>query len=155
MAICSSVLAWKTPRTEEPGRLQSMGSQRVSDTTECRTAASFYLFPYLWLCRASVAVWAFSSCGKWGLLSSWGVWASHCCGFSCYWTQALGGRGLWGVPRPGIKPGSPALASRFFTIEPPGKSLSEPSFTSSAALWSRGSYGPIFRDAEHLPWDAR
>ena len=22
-------LAWKTPRTEEPGRLQSMGSQRV------------------------------------------------------------------------------------------------------------------------------
>ena len=25
----SSILAWKTPRTEEPGRLQSMGSQRV------------------------------------------------------------------------------------------------------------------------------
>ena len=29
MAICSSVLAWKIPQTEEPGRLQSMGSQRV------------------------------------------------------------------------------------------------------------------------------
>ena len=25
----SSILAWKTPWTEEPGRLQSMGSQRV------------------------------------------------------------------------------------------------------------------------------
>ena len=25
----SSILAWKIPRTEEPGRLQSMGSQRV------------------------------------------------------------------------------------------------------------------------------
>ena len=25
----SSTLAWKTPWTEEPGRLQSMGSQRV------------------------------------------------------------------------------------------------------------------------------
>ena len=25
----SSTLAWKIPRTEEPGRLQSMGSQRV------------------------------------------------------------------------------------------------------------------------------
>ena len=25
----SSILAWKTPRTEEPGRLQSKGSQRV------------------------------------------------------------------------------------------------------------------------------
>ena len=29
MATHSSVLAWRIPRTEEPGRLQSMGSQRV------------------------------------------------------------------------------------------------------------------------------
>ena len=29
MAIHSSILAWRIPRTEEPGRLQSMGSQRV------------------------------------------------------------------------------------------------------------------------------
>ena len=29
MAIHSSTIAWKIPRTEEPGRLQSMGSQRV------------------------------------------------------------------------------------------------------------------------------
>ena len=29
MAPHSSVLAWKIPWTEEPGRLQSMGSQRV------------------------------------------------------------------------------------------------------------------------------
>ena len=29
MATHSSTLAWKIPRTEEPGRLQSMGSQRV------------------------------------------------------------------------------------------------------------------------------
>ena len=29
MAIHSSTMAWKIPRTEEPGRLQSMGSQRV------------------------------------------------------------------------------------------------------------------------------
>ena len=29
MATHSSVLAWKMPWTEEPGRLQSMGSQRV------------------------------------------------------------------------------------------------------------------------------
>ena len=29
MATHSSILAWKTPLTEEPGRLQSMGSQRV------------------------------------------------------------------------------------------------------------------------------
>ena len=29
MATHSSVLAWRIPGTEEPGRLQSMGSQRV------------------------------------------------------------------------------------------------------------------------------
>ena len=32
MAIHSSILAWRIPWTEEPGRLQSMGSQL--DTTE-------------------------------------------------------------------------------------------------------------------------
>ena len=31
MATHSSILAWKIPWTEEPGRLQSMGSQRVED----------------------------------------------------------------------------------------------------------------------------
>ena len=30
MATHSSILAWKIPRIEEPGRLQSMGSQRVT-----------------------------------------------------------------------------------------------------------------------------
>ena len=29
MATHSSILAWRIPQTEEPGRLQSMGSQRV------------------------------------------------------------------------------------------------------------------------------
>ena len=29
MATHSSILAWKAPGTEEPGRLQSRGSQRV------------------------------------------------------------------------------------------------------------------------------
>ena len=29
MATYSSIFAWKIPWTEEPGRLQSMGSQRV------------------------------------------------------------------------------------------------------------------------------
>ena len=28
MATHSSILAWRIPRTEEPGRLQSMGSQK-------------------------------------------------------------------------------------------------------------------------------
>ena len=29
IATCSGILAWEIPWTEEPGRLQSMGSQRV------------------------------------------------------------------------------------------------------------------------------
>ena len=29
MATHSSILAWRIPWTEEPGRIQSMGSQRV------------------------------------------------------------------------------------------------------------------------------
>ena len=33
MAIHSSILAWRTPGTEDPGGLQSMGSKE-SDTTE-------------------------------------------------------------------------------------------------------------------------
>ena len=39
----SSTLAWKIPWTEEPGRLQSMGSQRVGHDRE--TSLSFP-FPY-------------------------------------------------------------------------------------------------------------
>ena len=35
MATHSSILVWKTPQTEEPGKLQSKGAQRV-DTTKTR-----------------------------------------------------------------------------------------------------------------------
>ena len=34
MATHSNILAWRIPRTEEPGRLQSMGSQRVEWVTK-------------------------------------------------------------------------------------------------------------------------
>ena len=69
--------------------------------------------------------------------------ASHCNGFSCCGAWALGAqasvvvacrlsscgaraqllRGMWDLPGPGIKPMSPALAGRFLTTAPPGKSL--------------------------------
>ena len=35
MATHSSILVWKIPWTEEPGGLQSTGSQRVPSMTEC------------------------------------------------------------------------------------------------------------------------
>ena len=43
MAPHSSTLAWKIPWTEEPGRLQTMGSQRVGHDR----ATSLSLFPFL------------------------------------------------------------------------------------------------------------
>ena len=35
MAIHSSILAWEISCTEEPGRLQSMGLQRVGHVSAC------------------------------------------------------------------------------------------------------------------------
>ena len=46
--------------------------------------------------------------------------ASKCMGFSSCGTWAPGG--MWNLPRPGIEPMSPALAGRFLTTEPLGKS---------------------------------
>ena len=42
MALHSSTLAWKIPWTEEPGRLQSMGSQRVGQ--DFTTSLSLFTF---------------------------------------------------------------------------------------------------------------
>ena len=42
MAIHSSTIAWKIPWTEEPGRLQSMGPQRVGH--DRATSLSLFAF---------------------------------------------------------------------------------------------------------------
>ena len=46
MAIHSSTIAWKIPWTEEPGRLQSMGSQRVGHdwATSCSHSCSDIIY---------------------------------------------------------------------------------------------------------------
>ena len=41
MATHSGTLAWKIPWTEEPGRLQSMGSQRVGTRLSAFTSLHF------------------------------------------------------------------------------------------------------------------
>ena len=85
-------------------------------------------------CRCSLR--AFSSCSKWELLCICGAWASYWGSFSCCRVQALELMGFSScgtqlscpaacrilVPGPGIEPVSLALASRFLTIGPPGKS---------------------------------
>ena len=78
---------------------------------------------------------AFSSCGKRGplfiavlrpLAIAASLVAEHrlqmCMLSNCgSWAQLL--RGMWHLPRPGLKPMFPALAGRFSTTAPPGKPL--------------------------------
>ena len=76
---------------------------------------------------------AFSSCGKWGPLfiavrGPLTIAASLVAGHRLQ-THRLSGcgsraqllRGMWNLPRPGLEPVSPALASTFSTTAPPGK----------------------------------
>ena len=50
MATYSCILAWRILWTEKPGGLQSMGSQRVMDTTEQLTHCGLNLSPLYWRC---------------------------------------------------------------------------------------------------------
>ena len=129
------------------------------------TFKTMLLFIYLWLCWLFVAARASFCCGEWGLLSSYGAWASYCRGFSCCGPLAPGQVGfssctMWvqgsraqaqllqlmglvalqhvgiSVPWPGIEPVSPALAGRLFTTEPPGRPLTDIIlFTSKCVLF--------------------
>ena len=53
MAIHSSTIAWKIPWTEEPGRLQSMGSQRVGQDGATSRSLPGSLVPTVCLCFSS------------------------------------------------------------------------------------------------------
>ena len=95
-----------------------------------------------------------------GVLSSCGAQASHCHGCSHCRAQAPG-NGLcscgaqaqlphhrWSLPRPGIKPVSPALAGRFLTTGLPGKSMKVKILASSnccSQLWT------LLLPGGHLP----
>ena len=46
MAVHFSILAWRIPWTEEPGELQSMGSEE-SDITEKLTFTSLFMLVYI------------------------------------------------------------------------------------------------------------
>ena len=65
MAIHSSTIAWKIPWTEEPGRLQSTGSQRVGrDWMTSLSLWAFFGIAFLWDCNEN---WTFPV--LWPLLS--------------------------------------------------------------------------------------
>ena len=47
MATHSSILAWKIPRTEQPGGIQSMGSQKVRHDRETNTLCLYIMHFYI------------------------------------------------------------------------------------------------------------
>ena len=52
MATHSSILAWRFPRTEEPGRLQAIGSQRAGQT-ERLILSLFHLHANMYFAQSS------------------------------------------------------------------------------------------------------
>ena len=91
MATHSSVLAWRIPWTEKPGRLQSRGSHRVRHNWSDVAAASQQVFnPFFknnFVYLFSFACAGSSCCVD--ILSSWGAQSSHCRGFFCCGTPSL------------------------------------------------------------------
>ena len=138
MATHSNILVWKKSWTEEPGKLQSVGSQRARQNWATKHT-------HVDMLGLHCCVQAFSSCSEWELLSSCGssccrAQALGCSGFSAHGTQAqqlqlpalqyrlssCGPRpslllAMWYLPASGIESVSPALAAVFFTSEPPEK----------------------------------
>ena len=91
------------------------------------------LFTYFWLNWVSLAVCGLSIVVMGGGATLRGrAQASPCSGVSCHrarapgtqwlWCLGLVARGVWGLPRPGIEPVSPALAGGFLITGSPGKS---------------------------------
>ena len=77
MATHSSILAWKIPWTEEPGRLQSMGSRRVGHNwTTSLSLFTFMLWRRKWqptpvfLLGESQGQWSLVGCHLWGRTES-------------------------------------------------------------------------------------
>ena len=102
----------------------------------------FFFLKHIYFFLAALVLhccaWTYSSYELW-LISSCGVWASHCSGFSCCRAQALGEwssgvvahglsysrRDMWDLPGPGIELVSTALTGGFLSTGPPEKPSSK------------------------------
>ena len=93
MATHSSTLAWKIPWTEEPGRLQSMGSQRVGHDwatelhfrKEVSLCDGNWLFKINWFCPPLVGT-TLAHCNHTELLTHLSLWVrAECLGCSPLW----------------------------------------------------------------------
>ena len=72
MAPHSSTLAWKIPRMEEPGRLQSIGLQRVGRLSDLTFTFYFHALEKEMAIHSSVLAWRIPGTGEPGGLPSMG-----------------------------------------------------------------------------------
>ena len=72
MAPHSSTLAWKIPWTEEPGRLQSMGSQSERQLSDFTFTFHFHAVEKEMAAHSSVLAWRIPGTGELGGLPSLG-----------------------------------------------------------------------------------
>ena len=72
MAIHSSTIAWKIPWPEKPGRLQSMGSQRVRHDCDFTLTFHFHALEKEMATHSSALAWRIPGTGKPGGLPSMG-----------------------------------------------------------------------------------
>ena len=109
----------------------------------------FNVINYFWAVLGLRCCVGFSLLGQAGATLYCGARATHCSVFSGCRAQALESMGsvavaqrlscpeaCWNVPGPGIEPGSPALAGRFLTTGPQGKSESWTFYSSSTYSFS-------------------
>ena len=73
MAIHSSTLAWKIPRTKEPGRLQSMGSLSWTRLNDFTFTFHFHALEKEMATHSSVLAWRIPGTGEPGGLPSMGL----------------------------------------------------------------------------------
>ena len=83
MATQSSTLAWKTPWKEEPGRLQSMGSQRVGHNWVAELNWSLLSVSVL-LIFASFLFFSLCSSSRWELQFPTGTYTSRASWVPCH-----------------------------------------------------------------------
>ena len=72
MATHSSTLAWKIPWTEEPGRLQSMGSLSRKRLRDFTLTFHFHALEKEIAAHSSVLAWRIPGTGEPGGLRLWG-----------------------------------------------------------------------------------
>ena len=137
MTTHSSTLAWKIPWAEKPGRLQSMGLQRVGHNWVTSLSFTLDICPGVWLpdhccCCCLVAKLCPTVVIPWTVAHQ----APLSMGFSRqeYWS-GLPCPSRGDLPDPGMEPVSSALPGGFFTAKPPGKPLLDHMVVLSLVFW--------------------